>query len=73
VWRPATAAIAAAACLFVVDHSLVPAVRVEAALVMDMVIYGALYALFWIGLPDGRRAARDVIDIAKQVRAAPTK
>lgn len=73
VWRPGTAAIAAAVCLFGLDRWFLPTMRVEAALVVDLFIYALLYALWWIGLPNGRRAARDVIDIAKHLRAASPK
>jgi PST family polysaccharide transporter len=73
VRRPATAAILAGAGLFGLNTLFEPSFVVAAQLLLDFFLYAVLYVAIWVGLPNGRDAAREVIDIAKQLRPNPSR
>jgi O-antigen/teichoic acid export membrane protein len=68
VRRPAAASILAGLGLFGLNRLYEPSLAVVALLVMDFLFYAVLYVAIWVGLPNGRDAARQVIDIARQLR-----
>lgn len=71
VWRPATASISAGAALFGVSVLFDSIGSEWIRLGLDFAFYAVCYILIWVGLPHGRRAARDVIDIARDLRPGP--
>jgi len=68
VRRPATAAILAGVGLFGLNTLFEPSFVVAAQLLLDFFLYTVLYVVIWVGLPNGRGAAREVIDITRQLR-----
>ena len=73
VRRPATAAILAGVGLFGLNTLFEPNVAVAVQLLMDFFLYAVFYIAIWVGLPNGRNAAREVIDIARQLRPAASR
>ncbi len=68
IWRPATASIAAAAALFGVSSFYDSSFAVWVRLGLHFVFYAVFYILIWVGLPQGRRAAKEVIAIVRELR-----
>ena len=69
--RPTVASLAAAVGLYGIGRFLALDTPLALALGIDLVIYMFLYIAIWIGLPNGRQAAREVIDMSKQIRPSP--
>jgi PST family polysaccharide transporter len=68
VRRPAAAALLAGAGLFGFGALVTVNAVVLGQLVLDFLVYAVLYVAIWVALPNGRDAAREVIDIARQLR-----
>jgi O-antigen/teichoic acid export membrane protein len=68
LWRPTVSSTAAGALLFGVGTIFKPGVPVGLSLVFDFVIYLALYALVWTGLPGGRKSVHEIAGILRELR-----
>lgn len=68
IWRPALAALAAAAVLAVSEPALPAMGRTFADLLVHAGVFGAAYLLLWVGLPGGRQATADVLRTLKALR-----
>ncbi len=68
IWRPATASIAAGACLYFVSRALSFSIPVGLSLMLDFVVYALFYILIWIVLPNGRRSVREVAENVRELK-----
>ena len=71
--RPAAASLAAAALLYLFGRFVPAAMPVGLGLIVDFIVYTILYVAVWIGLPNGRDAAREIVEIGKQLRPSDAR
>ena len=67
VWRPTVAGIMTAALWVLLRPWLAPTAVPIAELGLDVLAFGALYAIAWLLLPGGRDAAREGLDLIRAV------
>lgn len=67
VWRPSTASALAGVALWAMRATLPESVMQRLA--VSALLFGTTYALIWLALPDGKRAARELLGVARRIRA----
>ena len=67
VWRPAVAAIATAGVWALIREWLSVPSGIVVELMLDAVVFGAIYALAWILLPGGRQAIRESVQLFRAI------
>lgn len=68
VWRPALASWAAALLAFFGGSVLLTLDELLTGLLVKLLGFGTLYVLIWAGLPGGREAVREIVDVLAQQR-----
>ncbi len=68
IWRPATASIAAGACLYLASLVFSITAPVGVSLMLDFVLYALFYIIIWIALPRGRQSVRDIAEIVRELK-----
>ena len=70
LWRPMVTSIAAGIALYLLTHFVfTPPVHALPSLLVQGVLYGLLYVLAWVCLPNGRKRLMDIVDHVKSMKA----
>ncbi|NER33281.1 MAG: lipopolysaccharide biosynthesis protein [Oscillatoria sp. SIO1A7] len=73
VWRPALASALAGGTLFASNSLFVGYRNTAALLLLDALLYGVFYILFWFILPNGRQTILEFVMLAKELRPNKAK
>ena len=72
IWRPALASALAGVTVFASNNLFIGYVN-KVALILQALLYGLLYILFWCILPNGRQTILEYISLAKELRGKKRK
>jgi len=66
IWRPVTSSIITAGILYFLFIPFMPETAYWIQLVSNLLFFGFVYSLTWLGLPGGIRTVKDILEIRKK-------